>query len=233
MKIMTFNTQHCASYRNGLKIDFSLFARKIMQSGADIVGLNEIRGKGEASDYEAQTEILASLSGMPYSYFARAIMVRGQNPYGNALLSKYAILEAKTVMIPDPLTRVEGRRYETRCILKARLACGLTVAVVHVGLNRDEQACALCTLMEEIEDERFILMGDFNMTPDDPLLSPIRERLFDTALLSDDPLLTFPSDAPDQKIDYIFTSRDLRVKNVCVPKWVVSDHRPCIIEIEA
>ena len=137
------------------------------------------------------------------------------------------------MLIPDPLTRVEGRRYETRCILKARLACGLTVAVVHVGLNRDEQACALCTLMEEIEDERFILMGDFNMTPDDPLLSPIRERLFDTALLSDDPLLTFPSDAPDQKIDYIFTSRDLRVKNVCVPKWVVSDHRPCIIEIEA
>ena len=94
MKIMTFNIQHCASYLENGKIDFSLFAETIRKSGADIVGLNEIRGKGEASDYEAQTEILASLSGMPYSYFARAIMVRGQNPYGNALLSKYAILEA-------------------------------------------------------------------------------------------------------------------------------------------
>ena len=33
MKIMTFNTQHCASYLNDLKIDFDLFADTIRQSG--------------------------------------------------------------------------------------------------------------------------------------------------------------------------------------------------------
>ncbi|MBO5295389.1 MAG: endonuclease/exonuclease/phosphatase family protein [Clostridia bacterium] len=232
MKIMTFNVQHCASYLENGKIDFSLFAETIRKSGAEIVGLNEMRGKGEATDYEAQTEILSSLSGMPHAYFAPAIMVRGQNPYGNALLSKHKLLSARKIMIPDPPTRVEGHRYETRCMLKARLACGLTVAVVHVGLNRDEQACAICTLLEEIEDERFVLMGDFNMTPDDPLLAPIRDRLLDTALLTDAPLLTYPSDAPNQKIDYIFASRDLHVTSVRVPEWVVSDHRPYLIEIE-
>jgi len=232
MKIMTFNTQHCASYLNDLKIDFDLFARTIRQADADIVGLNEIRGKGEREDYAAQTEILSARSGMPYSYFAPAILVRGNNPYGNALLSKHEILHAEKIMIPDPPTRVEGHHYETRCILKARLACGLTVAVVHVGLNRDEQASAVCALMEQIEDERFVLMGDFNMTPDDPLLAPIKDRLVDTATLSNDPLLSFPSDKPTCKIDYIFTSRDLRVRSVCVPEWVVSDHRPVIVEIE-
>lgn len=232
MKIMSFNTQHCASYLNDLKIDFDLFARTIRQADADIVGLNEIRGKGEREDYEAQTEILSERSGMPYRHFAPAILVRGNNPYGNALLSRHEILHAEKIMIPDPPTRVEGHRYETRCILKARLACGLTVAVVHVGLNPDEQECAVSTLMEHIEDEKFVLMGDFNMTPNDPILAPIKEKLFDTATLSEDPLLTFPSDAPTCKIDYIFTSRDLRVKSVVVPDWVVSDHRPYIVEIE-
>jgi endonuclease/exonuclease/phosphatase family metal-dependent hydrolase len=232
MKIMTFNTQHCAAYLNDLKIDFDLFAKTIRESDADVVGLNEIRGKGEREDYEAQTEILSERSGMPYSYFAPAILVRGNNPYGNALLSKHEILHAEKIMIPDPPTRVEGHHYETRCILKARLACGITVAVVHVGLNPDEAACAVETLMEHVEDERFVLMGDFNMTPDDPLLARLRERLFDTARLSERPLLTHPSDAPTVQIDYIFTSRDLRVKSVCVPEWVVSDHRPYLIEIE-
>ena len=35
MKIMTFNTQHCASYLNDLKIDFDLFADTIRKSGAE------------------------------------------------------------------------------------------------------------------------------------------------------------------------------------------------------
>ena len=232
MKIMTFNTQHCASYLNDLKIDFDLFADTIRKSGADIVGLNEIRGKGEKESYAAQTEILSELSGIPHRYFAPAIMVRGNNPYGNALLSKYEILHAEKIMIPDPNPRVEGRKYESRCILKAKLACGLTVAVVHVGLNPDEMECAVNTLLEHIEDEKFVLMGDFNMKPDYPLVARLRERLFDTASLSEHPLLTCPSDKPIAQIDYIFTSRDLRVKSVCVPEWVVSDHRPYLIEIE-
>ena len=232
MKIMSFNTQHCAAYLNDLKIDFDLFADTIRKSGADVVGLNEIRGKGEREDYEAQTEILSERSGMPYSYFAPAILVRGNNPYGNALLSKSEILHAEKIMIPDPPTRVEGHHYETRCILKARLACDITVAVVHVGLNPDEQVCAVNTLMEQIEDEKFVLMGDFNMTPDDPLLRPLFDRMTDTAEGFCADKLSFPSDKPHCKIDYIFASPDATVRSADIPAVVASDHRPHVATVE-
>jgi endonuclease/exonuclease/phosphatase family metal-dependent hydrolase len=75
-------------------------------------------------------------------------------------------------------------------------------------------------------------MGDFNMTPDDALLEPIRAVMNDTETYMIGNRMTFPSDAPDCKIDYIFTSRDASVKTACVPAIVASDHRPIVSKIE-
>ena len=46
MKIMSFNTQHCLNYVER-KIDFAIMAKAITDCGADIVGLNEMRGQGK------------------------------------------------------------------------------------------------------------------------------------------------------------------------------------------
>ena len=43
ISVMSFNIQHCLNYRTR-QIDFDLFAQVIRQSGADIVGLNEVNG---------------------------------------------------------------------------------------------------------------------------------------------------------------------------------------------
>ena len=83
MKIMSFNTQHCLNYLEK-KIDYPVMADAILSCGADVVGLNEMRSKGEAADYDYQTEALSALTGMAHYYFAKAIDVRGSNPYGNA-----------------------------------------------------------------------------------------------------------------------------------------------------
>ena len=56
-----------------------------------------------------------------------------------------------------------------------------------------------------MEKEKTILMGDFNTTPENKVLKPIRERLKDTDGFN--PIKnhgTYPSDKPDVKIDYIF-----------------------------
>lgn len=169
---------------------------------------------------------------MEHFYFAPAIWVKGENPYGNALLSKSPLLQAENIPVPNSAERPTGKRYETRCLLKAKLANGLTVLVIHFGLNPDEQENAVRTVLEHLESEKCVLMGDFNVRPDNPLLDPIRERMVDTAQLSEDALLTFPSDAPVLKIDYIFLSPDLTVRRVEVPACTSSDHRPYVIEIE-
>jgi endonuclease/exonuclease/phosphatase family metal-dependent hydrolase len=230
MKIMTFNIQHCANFTTG-KIDYPLFARTIAESGAEIVALNEIYGEHTKEECNAQVLRLAIEAGYPYAYFARALTVKGVCEYGNALLSKHPILSAETILIPDPPVR-DHHTFETRAVLKARLACGLTVLVTHFGLNDSEKENAVRTVMEQIEDERCVLMGDFNVAPDNGLLAPIRERMKDAADAFSTPFLSFPSDVPDRKIDYVFVSPDVTVLSADIPALVVSDHRPHVAEIQ-
>ena len=233
VKIMSFNTQHCLNYLEN-KIDYPLFAKTIAESGADVIGLNEMRDEGEREGFDPQVRILSELSGIENHYFARAIFYRGNNPYGNGLLSKYKIVKAETIPIPDPdpATRTAGGYYETRCILKAKLENGLTVMVTHFGLNKDEQESAVKTVIENMDPEKCVLMGDFNVIPGDDILVPLRMRMKDTANTFTTPKLSFPSDKPDRKIDYIFATPDVELISADIPDLVVSDHRPHTAEIK-
>ncbi|MBQ1985276.1 MAG: endonuclease/exonuclease/phosphatase family protein [Clostridia bacterium] len=231
MKIMTFNTQHCKNYLEQ-KIDFQIMADVIRNSGAEVIGLNEMRGKGEDPEYDRQMEILSELTGIEYYYFAKAIDVPNMGPYGNGLLSKCPIISAETVPIPDPVPQEGFRNYETRCVLKVKLENGLTVLVTHFGLNPDEQENAVETILGILEDEKCVLMGDFNVEPDSEILRPIRACMKDTAEKFDREKLSFPSDSPEIKIDYIFATPDIEIITADIPEIVASDHRPHTAEID-
>lgn len=228
MKIMTFNILHCMDYLSK-KIDFKKFADEILANGADIVGLNEVRGKGLLKDYTAQAEKLGKLTDMRH-YFGKAINVMGVAPYGNGLLSKYPILSAETVKIPDPAKKTGSEMYESRAIIKAVIDAGrrYTVLVTHMGLNLDERENAVKTLLSIAPDESCIIMGDFNCTPDSKELAP----LFEKYVCADTDTLTFPSDKPRIKIDYIFVSRDIEIINRGTTTDIVSDHLAQWIEIK-
>ncbi len=224
MKVMSFNTQHCLDYTER-RIDFQLMADAIKECNADIVGLNEMRGEGTHPEYTAQTEKLSELTGMEHYFFAKAIEL-AHGPYGNAFLSKIPIVKMENIPIPDPNPRKYSGYYETRCLIKVLLENGVTVLVTHFGLNRDEQENAVATVLENLEEKKCILMGDFNLLPESDVLLPIRERMKDTADIFSSPLLSFPSDKPDRKIDYIFVSPDIEVVSADIPEIVASDHRP-------
>ena len=230
MKIMSFNTEHCLSYKER-NIDFALMADTIKICGADIVGLNEMRNEGPREDFVDQTKILSELTGLPHFYFAKAIDVDGCNPYGNAILSRYPITHAETIMVPDPPADSVNERAETRCLLKAKLENGLTVLVIHFGLNHSERVNAVRTVLENMEKTKCILMGDFNAVPDDSVLNPIKECMKDAAEVFVKPLLSHPSDNPNRKIDYIFVTPDIEVASADIPAIVASDHRPHTAEI--
>ena len=232
IKIMSYNTQHCLNFVTR-EIDYDIIVDTIKTCEADIIGLQEIRDKNQSAEYPAQAKIIAERLGY-YYYFAEAIRFDGKYAYGNALVSRYPIVSAETVMIPDPKTRGYDGYYETRCLLKAVIdvAGGLNVLVSHFGLNPDEQINAVETVVGKLPKERCVLMGDFNMQPDDPILKPIMERLCDTAHVFDSPKLSFPSDDPTDKIVYIFVSEDLRVHAADIPAIVSSDHRPHTATIE-
>ncbi len=230
MIVMSFNTQHCLNFYTR-KIDFDVMADAINSCNADIVGLNEMFDEGPNEEYTNQAQELSKRTGLRYNYFAEALNEDG-NPYGNAILSRYPIISAEAIHIPDPDPKTGNRYYETRGMLKVKLENGYTVLVSHFGLNTDEQANAVKTAIANIEEEKTILMGDFNAEPNDTVLNPLRECLNDTAALFEKPLLSFPSDKPDRKIDYIFTTPDIKVISADIPVIIASDHRPHTAEID-
>lgn len=233
ISLMSYNTQHCLNYITR-EIDYDMVADTIRKCGADIIGLQEMRDESDSKDYEAQTKIVAEKLGFHHYYFAEAIRFGGKHPYGNALISRYPIISAETIKIPDPIFKRYKGYYETRCILKAKIdfAGGLDVIVSHFGLNPDEHKKAVKTITKNISKERCIVMGDFNMEPENRILRPLQKKLFDTAEKFSSPKLSCPSDKPKMKIDYIFTSKDIKTISADIPEIVSSDHRPHIAKVE-
>ena len=234
LRAMTFNIQHCEDFING-GVCPELTANTIRAFNPDFCVLNEVYGLGDGScppEYGNQTAVIAELAQMDYHAFCPAITIYGK-PYGNAIVSKRPILSCKTVPIPEPLPHgYPEAYYENRCVLVADMGEYLVMGS-HFGLAPDEQENAVKTVLSEVEkaEKPVILCGDFNMTPDNKTLAPIFDKLYDTSKAMENPKLSFPSDKPEIKIDYIFVSSRFSVKNADIPGVMASDHRPYIADL--
>lgn len=235
LKVMTFNIQHALDYQKQV-IDFDLFINAIKKYGADVCGLNEVRGEGPVENYTDQTDTISNGLGFN-GYFGEAIRVQGTSPYGNAIVSRYPFKSVETIKIPDPKTKRGKYSFESRCVIKAiadidgKEVCFL---VCHMGLNPSEQKNAvktICKLLDEFEIP-VILMGDFNTTPESKVLKPIRRLMKDTDKFNSIKNQgTYPSDKPDVKIDYIFY-RGLKCLQTETIQEIYSDHLPIIADFE-
>ena len=229
MKIAVYNTLFCTDYLKN-KIDFDVIADAINKCDADIVGLNEIYGKSDMEEFDLQSEKLSALTGLEYYKFAQACTLE-EGTFGNAILSKIPFISAEVIPVPEEEIKTGNRLYEPRCLLKVKYENGLTVLIIHFGLNDDEIINAVKTVIDNLEDEKCVLMGDFNILPENKFLKPIKKRMTDTADFFNKPLFSFPSDKPDRKIDYIFVSPDIKIVCADIPEIIASDHRPVTAEI--
>ncbi|MBR4204289.1 MAG: endonuclease/exonuclease/phosphatase family protein [Clostridia bacterium] len=236
LTVMTYNIQHGLVYRSDPPtIDLSAAAAVIRESGADFVGLNEVRGRGVRADYTAQAETMAALLGW-HCFFGKSIDVSGPNPYGNAVLSRFPITETRVCHIPDPKESERDRRFEHRSVTRAVISLpegsgAFTVFSSHFGLSKAERRNAAETVLAlaEREENPFAIMGDFNTDPTDPVLAPLFERYDEAGAYC--PGYTFPSDRPSCRIDYLFCSPDTRIESARVIPAEASDHRPVLAEI--
>ncbi len=229
VKIMTFNIQHCRNYLKDM-IDHELMANVIRDMDADICGLNEVRGRGNSAEYTAQAETLGSLLNM-HSVFGLATYVRGTEPYGNAVVSKFPVIKSEVIPIPTP----DLPKAEPRSILRCQFDFGLVVYQTHIGLSDEEKKLAADTIMSVLSKETnpYVLMGDFNITPKHSFIKALEDT---DGISSVDTFLngatTFPSDAPLTKIDYIFAGNGVKICSAVVPEIIASDHRPIVADIE-
>lgn len=233
MKIMTFNIQHALDYQNQV-IDTDLFVDAIRLYDADVCCLNEVRGEGPLDGYTNQTDAIGDGLNF-FRYFGEAVKVDGTSPYGNAVVSRLPFKSHETVAIPEVENKSDDEYHEPRCVIRAIIEIeGKDVCFMncHMGLSDGERIQAvkkICELIDETELP-IILTGDFNTTPDDPVLNPIYERLLDSDEKAvNKGMYTYASYLPETKIDYIFY-RNLECIYSEVITEIYSDHFPIIAE---
>ena len=244
LKIMTYNI---ASGREGGvnqdKISVEPMVAVAKEYMPDILGLNEVRGKNE--DFTQQEEAFAEALGYKYHFFAPAITINGGG-YGNALVSKYPIVDAKIIPVIDPPGRnpdlaweeIDGKYYETRCVLKAAVMVDdekLDVFVTHFGLAPAEQENMMELLKKLLSEKenKCILMGDFNCIPESKNIKELETFLKNIQPDEITPdFYTYASYEPDRKIDYIMVEKGSVTKKVGAVDSLASDHRAYFAEIK-
>lgn len=248
LKIMTYNIASCRTYKLGpdfrpVTRDIERYAEAMKEFAPDVCGLNEVDYKLPRSCRVKMAQYLGDALGYE-SAFAPAV-TWGLGTYGNGFISKYPIKDLEVYPIPDPPTKTEDTYYETRVILHAIVDIegrDVDFFVTHFGLARAEAQSAADTLVELIKrcENPVVLMGDFNLRMNDPILAPLFELLQDTfTVYPDKDDYTYPSDpiitsVPEHygKIDYIFLSKHFKVESVEIPALLLSDHKPYIAYAE-
>ena len=217
------------------------FADAIKEMGLDICSLNEVRDIPGDSEHKWNQSGKAIAEQLGYTYvFGKAIEVPGGG-YGNALITRYPVSNVRTVpMRIAPENRDPNgvaRWYEDRVLLIADVDVEgktVTVIVTHFGLNDDEHALAVKLVREEVAriNNPIIFMGDLNITDESKHYAALCEFLTDSVSVAEGCVNTFPADAPNRRIDFLFTKGDIKVIDAHVPDVVVSDHRPFVATVE-
>lgn len=108
----------------------------------------------------------------------------------------------------------------------------LNMVLTHLNSQNQEARCEQTKILRthiETKTKPFVLLGDFNSTPDSVCFKNITEKN-----LVRNPYLgnaTYPSEKPDVQIDYILISQGLHIANYNTIYTKVSDHLPVIGDI--
>lgn len=232
LRVMTYNIQHGIDHMHRLKtsemvVNLDEVVSIIKKVNPDVVTLNEIY---DSAKFGNQTKYIANKLGY-YYYFGKAICLHGGN-YGNALLSKFPLIDPEVVAIPDATLKEEDVYYESRAIIKACVVkdnIEYNIFSTHFGLAKEEQDNGTKLILSLVRDlDNVIFMGDLNLTPDDKNFIKISNILKNTI---DKEVKTFKSDNPVDRIDYIFVSNDLNVMDGEVLNIVFTDHLPLVTNI--
>lgn len=129
---------------------------------ADILFLQEVQGRNQQkANLDAQHESLAAALRMQVAYGCNAI--RQKTDHGNALLSRYPIVNFENEDVSDHVLEQRGLLHGQIEIQSRRVHC----FVVHLGLFSGSRIRQIQTMASRIErlvapDEPILIAGDFN-----------------------------------------------------------------------
>ncbi|WP_207757109.1 endonuclease/exonuclease/phosphatase family protein [Nonomuraea cypriaca] len=221
LRVASYNI-HAGAGQDG-RFDLARQADAIRALNADVIALQEVDVRWDArSEWrDLAAELARALRMQVYFGPIYDLDPPGEGEprrrYGNAILSRYPILDAENHSITRLSTQTPNPVPEPapgfpEIVVNAKGA-RLHVYATHLDYREDPkvrqmQVADTLKIMREDRDER-ILLGDFNARPDAPELAPLWGELTD--VMVGEPEMTYPADAPDRRIDYVAVSRSVRV----------------------
>jgi endonuclease/exonuclease/phosphatase family metal-dependent hydrolase len=212
-------------------------------TGADLVLLQEVdRGTARSGGVD-QVERLRELTGYSTAFAASLLHFDG-GEYGIAALSREPFGYSATVPLPvsPAQTRAGGSSEPRVALLAFTTVRGQRWRVLNthldpaVGPARGQEVARLVEVIrdQQIAGTSMVVGGDFNSTPDNPLLAPLRTAGLRDAWLECGAAdgLTYPADIPVKRIDYLFLADRLRCSAATVLDSRVSDHRPVLVTLD-
>ena len=219
--------------------DFEKVCNFLKEFDADVVGC------GEALPNDPTRDIVSFMKGLGYHHILAPVVTLKKDGriMSNALFSKYPIKESLIHILPDTKT-------DTRNMIQADIDIegnALHVFVTHLlhthQMPDPVQDSQVDKMLEILPRENTIVMGDINNTPESSIIKKMREHFHDAQLdpiMTVDPNLFFglgcstckAEDFPMLRLDYIFTSSDMKASGLTVHPSSGSDHLPISTDIE-
>lgn len=241
LRVMTYNIYGARATSPANAADLDAIAEVIRRQNPDFVTLNEVDVFTNRTDKDVhQARDLAEKLGMEW-HFSKAID-RDGGEYGDAVLSKYPILEKRSYRLPCAAEQPGEDR--SLCVIRVQIdGKDLYVASTHLDhLSGDASRLVQATEIRRIRDTELegdlILCGDLNAIPSSNVIATMTSFLTNTGPIDQ---YTFPSDDPSRKIDYIMYApiEHFGVQNCQVVSRGdqqvggvdASDHRPVIADI--
>ncbi len=237
LRVLTYNIHKCIGGVDR-RYQPERIAEVIRKLDADVVLLQEVDAGVKRSNGDKQTELLGEMVGMRYHSWFPNVHVGGGGQYGNAILSKYPLIESTNI---DLTIRFKKARSVLHGVIRIRhddVDRTVHVFNMHLGLARFERRIQLgkfldCHPFANLHHETPIIVGgDLNDVYGGlgELLQPAGFRGIERRPL------TFPAWGPVRPLDAIFVRgcvnflKLARCESDLARK--ASDHRPLIADIE-
>lgn len=223
MRVITYNI------RGGLGLDGRRDTRRIAQIVAaahpDVACFQEVHQRLPWSGWQDQPGLLRRELEMPFTF--QKCFGYAWGGYGLGIATRLPIRRVLRHRLPG--------RGEPRGALEVQIEDkGQPIAVfcTHWGLSEEERAAQAQQMSQWVQTapRPVLVCGDLN---DVPSVGSVQDMMRAGSLQdagAADNALTYPADAPRERIDVILYSGELRVTQVCVLPATASDHRPLVVD---
>lgn len=208
---------------------------------ADLALLQEVDSLAKRSNNHHQVDLLGEMLGFRYRAFFPNVRLRKGGAYGNAILSRYPIVEAENIDLTIPARKrrsVLHSRIRLR-VDKSGHTRSLHVFNLHLGLSGRDRKIQLRKFLDSHPFVHFesktpvLVAGDFNDvwgTLGPQLLAPAGFAGLKR------PIQTFPSYAPVRALDSLYFRGEIELIRVFRSRLKVarqaSDHLPLIADLK-